>query len=257
MIFKIRNSKNSNERLPHYKSLLRIARKAQGQLIDLLRKVERLCFETFSEKLADGFESLRTLHGFLDRIIDQTDRRVVQGKKVPVEKKIVSIFEPHTDILVKDRRETHFGHKLFISSGESNLVLDCQIPRGNPSDKDIFAKCLDEVIEKVGRAPLQTSADGGFASRQNVKDGKEREVKDVCFGKPCGMEITDMVKSTWVFKRLRNWRAGIEAIISFLKRGFGLSVCNWHGFDGFCRYVKSSVVAYNLTLMARYELKQD
>ena len=152
---------------------------------------------------------------FLRKIIEQTDKRVIQGKKVPVGQKIVSIFEPHTDIIVKDRRDTYFGHKVFLSSGQSHLILDCQVPRGNPPDSDMFIECIKEVTKNCSRPPLQISADGGFASKDNVKSAKLRGVKDVCFGKPCGMKITDMVKSTWVYKKLRNWRAGIEAVISF------------------------------------------
>lgn len=255
--FKINNAKNDDERYPLYKKLLKSARKALKQLIELLPKLEKIIWKTFSPKLEKRFHLLVTLQEYLEKIIDQTDRRVIQGKKVPVEKKIVSIFEPHTDILVKDRRDTYFGHKVFISSGASNLVLDCQIPRGNPADSDMFMSCLQEVSRKCKRVPLQVSTDGGFASKENVEAAKKLGVKDVCFAKRCGLEITDMVKSSWVYKKLRKWRAGIEAVISFLKRGFGLGVCNWHGFEGFCKYVKSAVVTYNLTLMARYELQKE
>ena len=255
LIFKIRNCKNNGARRPHYKKLIKIAEKAQKQLNDFLPKLEKVIWKSFSPVLEEKLEVLQTLQEQLDKIIYQADRRVIQGKKVKVKNKIVSVVEPHTDIIVKDGRDTYFGHKIFITSGQSNLVLDCQVTRGNSNDKDMFLKCLDEVIKKCGRVPLQVSADGGFASQENVREAKEKGVRDVCFGKPCGMKITDMVKSTWVFNKLRNWRAGIEGIISFLKRGYGLGVCNWKGFSGFCCYVKSAIVTYNLTIMARYELQ--
>ena len=53
---------------------------------------------------------------------------------MPVDEKIVSLFEAHTDIIVKDRRDTHFGHKIFLTTGKSGLILDCAIPKGNPAD---------------------------------------------------------------------------------------------------------------------------
>lgn len=249
LVFKINNSKNDEARLPHYKKLLKISKRALNDIIELLPKIQSV--ELLSVK---QWEKLEEVSGYLSKIIDQTQKRVIEGKKVPVEKKIVSIFEPHTDILVKDRRDTYFGHKLFLTSGESNLILDCQIPRGNPADSEMFLGCLDKAAQAIERVPLKTSTDGGFASKENVKEAKARGVRDVCFGKLCGMKITDMVKSSWVFEKLRNWRAGIEGIISFLKRSFGLSRCNWSGFDGFCRYVRSAVVAFNLVIMARHEL---
>jgi IS5 family transposase len=61
-----------------------------------------------------------------------------------------------------------------------------------------------------------------------------------------------MVKSTWVYKQLRRFRAGIEATISFLKRGFGLDRCTWKGEDGFEQYAWASVVSFNLLLIARH-----
>ena len=63
-----------------------------------------------------------------------------------------------------------------------------------------------------------------------------------------------MVKSTWVYKRLRNFRAGIEGMISFLKRGFGLNRCTWRGFESFKSYAWASVVTANLLVMARHLL---
>jgi transposase, IS5 family len=249
LVFKINNSKNDDERLPHYKKLLKIAARALKDITELLPKLQSAQSLGLSQ-----VEKFNEVSGYLAKIINQTEKRVIRGRTVPVEQKIVSIFEPHTDILVKDRRDTYFGHKVFLTSGASNLILDCQIPRGNPADSDMFMECLNKASEAIGRVPLQTSTDGGFSSQENVKQAKEKGVRDVCFSKPIGMKISDMVKSAWVFEKLRNWRAGIEGVISFLKRGFGLDRCDWRGFDGFCRYVKSAVVAFNLVVMARHEL---
>ena len=63
--------------------------------------------------------------------------------------------------------------------------------------------------------------------------------------------IDAMVKSRWVYRKLKNFRAGIEANISCLKRAFGLTRCTWRGLDHFKAYVWSSVVAYNLALFVR------
>src|SRR5438477_10718281 len=57
-----------------------------------------------------------------------------------------------------------------------------------------------------------------------------------------------MVKSRWVYRKLRNFRAGIEAGISCLKRAYGLARCTWRGLDHFKTYIWSAVVAHNLVL---------
>ena len=79
-------------------------------------------------------------------------------------------------------------------------------------------------------------------------------VKDAVFAKRRSLSILDMAKSNWVYKKLRNFRAGIEAGISTLKRAFGLDRCTWSGWEGFKRYVWSSIVSYNLLALARIRL---
>ena len=76
-------------------------------------------------------------------------------------------------------------------------------------------------------------------------------VEDVAFHKKRGLRVEEMVKSTWVYRQLRNFRAGIEAGISCLKRAYGLSRCTWKGLVHFKSFVWSSVVAHNLALLAR------
>jgi len=43
--------------------------------------------------------------------------------------------------------------------------------------------------------PRQVSADGGFASKDNLADAKELKVKDVVFAKKRGLSVIDMAKS--------------------------------------------------------------
>ena len=102
--------------------------------------------------------------------------------------------------------------------------------------------------------PRQVSADGGFASKDNLAFSKGNGVKDAVFAKKRGLSILEMAKSAWVYKKLRDFRAGIEAGISTLKRAFGLDRCTWSGWEGFKQYVWSSIVSYNLLVLARIRL---
>lgn len=187
----------------------------------------------------------------IQQVIEQTDRRVFQGEQVPATEKLVSIFEEHTDIVIKGRRDIQYGHKLNLSTGRSGLILDVVIEEGNPADSDCFIPMLDRHIEQYGQAPRQTAADGGYASIENLRQAKERSVEDVVFHKKRGLKIEDMAKSPWVYRKLRNFRAGIEAGISTLKRAYGLGRCTWKGLKHFKAYVWSSVVAHNLALFGR------
>ena len=88
----------------------------------------------------------------------------------------------------------------------------------------------------------------------NLEQIKDLGVQDVCFAKKRGLKVLDMVKSSWVYRQLRNFRAGIEGNISFLKRVCGLDRCTWRGRESFEAYVWSGIVAANLLVMARHVL---
>jgi IS5 family transposase len=195
--------------------------------------------------------ALRHYLPLIERIIEQTERRVLNGEQVPAADKLVSLFEPHADIIVKGRRAVQYGHKLNLSTGKTGMILDLVIEDGNPADADRFQPMLDRHIEHYGKAPRQSAADGGYASAANLAQAKALGIRDVAFHKKRGLAIEDMVKSRWVYRKLRNFRAGIEANISCLKRAYGLGRCTWKGLDHFKAYVWSAAVAYNLALFAR------
>jgi transposase, IS5 family len=187
----------------------------------------------------------------IEQIIAQSERRVLAGEPVPASEKLVSLFEPHADIIVKGSRDVEYGHKLNLTTGRSGMILDLVIEAGNPADSERFLPMLKRHVGIWGQAPRQAAADGGFASRDNLATAKAWGIRDMAFHKKAGLRIEDMVKSRWVYRKLRNFRAGIEAGISCLKRAYGLARCTWRGLDHFKTYVWSSVVAYNLVLFTR------
>jgi IS5 family transposase len=194
---------------------------------------------------------VRHYRPLIEQIITQTERRVLAGEPVPAGEKLVSLFEPHADIIVKGSRDVDYGHKLNLTTGRSGLILDLVIEAGNPADSDRLLPMLERHIGIWGKAPRQAAADGGYASRANLSRAKAWGVRDMAFHKKSGLRVEEMVNSRWVYRKLRNFRAGIEAGISCLKRTYGLARCTWRGLDHFKTYVWSSVVAYNLALFAR------
>jgi transposase, IS5 family len=187
----------------------------------------------------------------IERIIAQTQRRVFDGEAVPAGEKLVSLFEPHADIILKGGRQVQYGHKLNLTAGKSGLILDIVIEAGNPADRERFLPMLDRHIARTSAPPRQTATDGGYASRANLAAAKDRGIRDVAFHKKCGIAIAEMVKSPGVYRRLRNFRAGIEAVISCFKRSYGAARCTWRGLEHFKAYIWSAVVAHNLVLLAR------
>ena len=112
-------------------------------------------------------------------------------------------------------------------------MLDVFVEDGNPADSVCLIPLLERHNTRYGYPPRQLAADGGYASAANLNDAKDMGVKHVAFHKRVGLTVEAMTGDQWLYRKLRNFRAGIEAIISYLKRCFGLSRCNWKGLDHF------------------------
>ena len=203
---------------------------------------------------------LNLLHEHLDHYltlaavaIDQCERRVLKGEKVPAEQKVVSIFEEHTDIICrgKSMSPTEFGHKVFFATGKSGLITQYQVLRGNPGDNELWPEMLDKHKRQFGSAPHMLCADRRFFSAENEKTAYGQGVKRVSIVKPGyrSAQRRHLEKQRW-FKKLQRFRAGIEGIISGLMRGLGLKRCMWKGWQSFKKYVSLSVVTFNMRKIA-------
>ena len=178
----------------------------------------------------------------------------IEGKKIKNENKIFSIFEEHTDILVKGIRDIVFGHKVNLTSGKSNLILYCKIEKGNPKDTDLFIEPITEIKESYQKPINSISTDGGYASLANVKKGLKEGLKNIVFTKIVG-SLKSVVENEEIEKMLKKWRSGMEAVISNLKRGFDLRRVDWKGEVLFNAKVLWSVVAYNIRILTGHLLK--
>jgi transposase, IS5 family len=246
----IEYSRGKDNRRQLYRELIAATRATQAALQEAVKGLADLA-GIAAERWRARVDHYQPL---IERILAQSERRVLDGLAVPAGEKLVSLFEPHADIIVKGAGDVHYGHKLNLATGKSGLILDVVIEAGNPADAERFLPMLDRQIACCGVAPRQIAADGGYASLDNLKSAKARGVRDVAFHKKRGLAVEDMVRSRWVYRKLRNFRAGIEAGISCLKRAYGLARCTWRGLDHFKTYIWSAVVAHNLVLFARFKL---
>lgn len=246
----IQHAKNKKVRKQHYRDLLKVTRDTVGyaqNCIDILHHLHDAVAMAVCE-------DLKAASDLALRVIDQTKKRVLDGLTVPAAQKVVSIFEPHTDVIVKDRRDTFYGHKVYLSGGGSNLITDCVIEDGNPADSQLVKKMLNRHNDIYGQYPLKVAFDGSFASKDNLETTKSMKIKDVCFSKKRGLQVEDMCRSQWVYNRLKRFRAGIESAISWIKRCFGFARCTWKGLRSFKSYVWASIISANLLVIARKQL---
>jgi len=254
--FRIHNTRGEDHKRPLYQTLIEAAERTVAYAREALEELAVDRCASFEEQLvaANYAAQLEPFVPLAERVIDQSRRRVLRGEDVPAQDKVLSLFEPHTDIIKKGQREIVYGHKVLLTGGKSNLILDCVILRGNPADAVQFLPALERQREQQGVIPIQVATDAGFASQSNAHEALARGVDTVVFVAPKHKSLPALIAKTRLYKRLRNWRAGIEGIISAGKRAFGLDRCPWSGFDSFQAYVQLGVLAFNLQTLARHLL---
>jgi len=248
------NAKTKDKRREQYRDLLKVTREVMGAARRVAQQLKGFSDQASgsSAKVVDiRGEILRIMH-LAEILCDTTQHRVIDNEPVASTEKVLSIFEEHTDVIRKDRRETIYGHKICLTGGASSLILDCMVLEGNPADSCLAVDAVKQQENVYGQLPRQVALDGGFTSKTNLANIKGLGVQDVMFSKRRGLEISEMAKSTWVYRRLRDFRAGIEGCISFLKRCFGLHRCSWRSFASFETYVQASVLSFNLLVLARH-----
>ncbi len=248
------NAKTKVARREQYRDLLKVAREVMGAARDVAQSLKGFGAPSsgVSARLSWIRGEILRVMPLAETLCDTTQRRIINDEPVPSTEKVLSIFEDHTDVIRKDRRETIYGHKICLTGGTSSLILDCMVLEGNPADSTLAVDAILRQDDLYGRVPRQVALDGGFASKPNLAEIKSLGVEDVAFSKRRGLEVADMTKSPWVYRRLRDFRAGIEGCISFLKRCFGLDRCSWRSFASFKAYVQASVLSFNLLVLARH-----
>lgn len=251
----IGNAKGMDAKRPLYRDLYQVTENtvhtAEKSAIQLRSKNSRSKRGERRCVLAAKIESLVSL---VYRVLSQTRRRVFDGEAVPAAEKILSLSEPHSDLIIKGPRPPEYGHKLFLASGRSGIILDCYVGDGNPADSRQAVPTIQRVTEVTGRTPAEVSFDGGYASNENITALKELGVREAAFHKKRGIHVEEMTSSQTVYERLRRFRAAIEASIGWLKRTFGLRRCYLSGRASFDAHAKAAVVTANLLLLARHDL---
>jgi len=229
-----------------YERLVEVARASLRQA----RKVREMLPQTRGG-LADELERFE---GLLERVVDQTKRRVLKGESVKAAEKLVSLFEPHTSIIRRGKagKETEYGHKVWLEETEGGIISGYRVLEGNPADQDQLLPALEHHEQRFGKPPRLVAADRGVYSPENERECQERGINRVCLPKPGkkSEQRQEHERQGW-FRRGMRYRAGVEGRISVMKRRGYLGKCRDKGESGFGRWVGWGVLSANLSTIAR------
>jgi IS5 family transposase len=190
--------------------------------------------------------------GLGERVVDQARRRVLQGEQVA--EKIYSIFEPHTDLIMRGKVRTpvEFGHKVFLAESAQGLITQYEVLTGNPSDENHVEPSLSRHEATFGSAPRLYGSDRGFFSEKNLAACERSGVAVVCIPQRGGKKTAEReaYEKSREFKKGQRFRAGIEGRISVLFRGRGMKRCLAEGRERFELFVGAAVFVNNLLMIA-------
>ncbi len=234
-----------------YGRLIATAKRTGAQGRRVLKALQDRADEPGARRLA---ERLGEVLPRLKRGIGQAERRVLKNDPVPSPEKLVSLFEPHTQVIPRFQagKPAEFGRKLRLDEVEGGIITGYAVlDRGGGQDQPYLADALTNHRRQFGRSPRLLAADRGMASAENERLAREAGVKHVALphvGKaPPERRAEERSRR---FREGYRFRAGIEGRIPTLKRDFGLRRCCYRGERGFGRWIGWGVVAHNLAQVA-------
>jgi transposase, IS5 family len=211
-----------------------IARRTLGQAERVARNARRALGKRPGDgrlrRLLDRLEQTTTA---TRRLLDQTRQRLAGQRVIP--DRLVSLADPDARPIRKGKpgRATEFGYTVLLAECERGLIATHQTLKGNPGDATLLVGAVNQVIAVTGRPPGTVVGDRGFGTAASDQALEALGVKRVGLqrnGTPG--KARRAWEQTRRFRRMRNWRVGIEARISQLKRGFGLRRTRLRGLAG-------------------------
>jgi transposase, IS5 family len=191
--------------------------------------------------------------GLVRHVMKQTKARVF-GNDPHFTEKIVSIFEPQTEVIRKGKasKPTEFGKMVKIQEAENQIITSYEVYEKKPNDSDLLVKAVEEHCERLGQIPDLVAADAAFHSPSQKAAVQEMGVKHISVPNRSTKDpvIRRIQKTRW-FRKGQKWRTGCEGRISVLKRRHGLDRCRYRGQDGMNRWVGFGVIADNLINISR------
>jgi IS5 family transposase len=240
------------KRKKEYKDLLRLSRQILNDTERVMAEVEQMP-PAKKEGVKQWSDNLNEMAARVRQVVKQAKARVFDGiTQLPG--KIVSLFEPHSEIIRKGKasKPTEFGKMVQVQEAENQIITHYDVFEERPSDRELLCGAVEAHKEILGRIPNLATADAGYYSHAQEKAVEQMGVKWVAVPNRSTRSVERKKKehSRW-FKKAQRWRTGCEGRISVLKRRHGLTRCHYRGVDGMKRWVGLGILADTLINMGK------
>jgi IS5 family transposase len=185
----------------------------------------------------------------METVVANARRAQLKGETVPACERVFSIFERHTELIKRGRREkpVEFGHKVLLCQTAEKFITDYQVYQKQHADCDLTESVIERHEKLFGTRPEVLAADKGFCPAEAKFEELAQRVDTLAIPRRM-RDFVDKVLAHW-----QAFRAGIEGTISGLKRAFRLIRCFFKGFRSFSAAVGLGVFCHNLIVLAEHE----
>jgi IS5 family transposase len=188
------------------------------------------------------------------RVVAQARQRVIEGKMLPPDEKLYSLFEAHTELIQRGKagKPIEFGHKILLAQTGEKFIHHYQVLEKRVEDPDLLDGALAAHRRLFGGYPDLAAADKGFYTGMDQIAELEQKITTVSIAKKGRRTAAENRRETRrEFIDGQRFRAGCEGSISVLKRAFKLGKCLFRGFKHYAASVGLAVLCHNLVLLTR------
>jgi hypothetical protein len=192
------------------------------------------------------------------RQINQIRHRVLEGRTIPHQEKVFSLFEEHTEWICKGKAgvPVELGRKICVMEDQFGFYLYHRVMR-NQSDDQVAVSMVEESQQRFPEL-RGCSFDKGFHSPSNQADLRKMLDLSVLPKKGRLSERDKEREYSPEFVQVRRKHSAVESGINGLGV-HGLDCCPDRGEERFTRYVALAVLARNIqklgALIQKKELK--
>ena len=254
-IVKLAKCQKKKERKKSYRRLIQHTERVVGHFRGHVRKggksgaFERIENPVQYARFRMMLEEWERLEPLIEKAIGQARQRVLKGNVIRNEDKLLSLWEEHTQVIVRGKvgKSAEFGHKVTIWENQAGMLICGGIyPKGNPSESQLLAAELKQLTAK-GLEIKSVSLDRGYWDRTKLEEiEKATGIQMYCPKKGKKNAERAALEGSEEFRQQQRFRVGIEGTLSVLVRRHGFRRARLKGWEGFQRHVHMRLIGMNL-----------
>jgi IS5 family transposase len=244
---------------PLYSQLITLVYKLNAWCEDIvLGGVDNLARQAYADVLRDLIAQcmgeLIRFRRLTDQVMKQAHQRVIEGRQVPNDQKLFSIFEPHTELLIRGKagKPIEFGHMIQIQQVDEKFITHYDVFAHRPVEHELLESAVERHRELFGDYPKELTTDKGYYHSGEQLAALREKIDLVAINKKGKRSKEEKQReSDPFFRHAQRFRAGVEGTISYLKRVLGLARCYVKGWTHYAATIGATIFVHNLLILAR------